>query len=74
MSITLKAARVNAGLTQAEFAEALGVSETTIRNYEKGHSFPDVLTLKKIEEVTGVGYQDISFLPNVPVKPDRHKV
>jgi len=34
--ITLKAARVNAGLTQTEAAEKIGVSATTIQNWESG--------------------------------------
>lgn len=38
--ITLKAARVNAKLSQAQAAEKLGVSEVTIRNWEKGVTFP----------------------------------
>lgn len=33
--ISLEAARVNAGLTQKELAEKLGVSNTTIVNWEK---------------------------------------
>ena len=36
--ITLKAARVNAGFTQKEVAENIGVAETTIFNWENGKS------------------------------------
>lgn len=36
--ITLKAARVNVGLTQKEVADRIGVSETTIFNWENGKS------------------------------------
>ena len=60
--ITLKAARVNAGLTQKKAAEMLGISEFTLINYEKGKSSPDVHTLKKIENLYGVPYQRIIFL------------
>lgn len=62
MGITLKAARVNAGLTQEQAAKALGVTEQTIINYEKGRRYPDVRILKRIEEVYGVGYNDLIFL------------
>lgn len=62
MKITLKAARVNAGLSQSEAAEKLGISMSTMNNYEKGATFPDVPTIKKMEEVYGVGYDDIIFL------------
>ena len=71
MSITLKAARVNSGLTQAKFAEKLGVTIPTLRAYERGESFPDVPKLKKIKELTGVGYDDLIFLDPVPVKPEK---
>lgn len=60
--ITLKAARVNKGMTQAEAAKALGVSVDTLGNYEKGKSYPDVRILKKIEEVYDVEYDSLIFL------------
>lgn len=59
--LTLKAARVNAGLTQAEAADKIGVSLTTLVNYEKATSFPDVRTLKRIEDAYGVEYRDLQF-------------
>ena len=60
--MTLKAARVNAGLTQKKAAEMLGISEYTLINYEKGKSSPDVRVLKKIENLYGVPYHRIIFL------------
>lgn len=60
--MTLKAARVNAGLTQKKAAEMLGISEYTLINYEKGKSSPDVYVLKKIENLYGVPYHRIIFL------------
>ena len=60
--MTLKAARVNAGLTQKKAAKMLGISEFTLINYEKGKSSPDVHTLKKIENLYGVPYHRIIFL------------
>ena len=60
--ITLKAARVNKGMTQAEAAKALGVSVDTVRNYENGKSYPDVRILKKIEEVYDVEYDSLIIL------------
>ena len=59
--LTLKAARVNAHMTQAEAAEKIGVSLTTLVNYEKATSFPDVRTLKRIEDAYGVEYRDLQF-------------
>jgi putative transcriptional regulator len=63
MAITLKAARVNAGLTQKEAAELIGVSKDTLSNYERGESYPDVPVLKRIEDAYKISYNDIIFLP-----------
>lgn len=63
MAITLKAARVNAGLTQAEAAEKMNVTKEIISNWERGRSFPNVVAIKKIEEAYGIPYADIIFLP-----------
>lgn len=64
MKITLKAARINAGYTQKQAADELDVSKDTISNWERGKNFPDVLDLKKIEDLYGVPYKDIIFLPS----------
>lgn len=63
MRTTLKNAREMANLTQAEAAEKLEINEDTLRNYEKGRSFPDVPMLRKIEKLYGVTYNQIIFLP-----------
>ena len=65
MAITLKAARVNAGLNQKQASKLLKISEYTLSNYERGISFPDVPVIKRIEEVYSVRYDDIIFLPKV---------
>lgn len=63
MTITLKAARINKGLSQEEAAKLIGISESTLINYEKGRRFPDVPIIKKIEDAYGVEYREINFLP-----------
>lgn len=63
MAITLKSARVNKGLTQVKAAELIGITVDTLSNYERGKSFPDVPIIKRIEEVYGVPYNDLIFLP-----------
>lgn len=71
MRLTLKAARVNVGLTQAEAAKAIGVSPDMISNWERFITFPDVTQLPKIERAYGVKYDDIIFLPeNVGLTED----
>jgi len=62
--ITLKAARVNQGLTQKEAAEKLGISKDTVYNYEKGKTFPNEQMIKKMEKLYNVGYDNLIFLPN----------
>lgn len=61
MVVTLKSARVNANLTQAEAAKKLGISVETLVNYEKGKSFPNIPVLKRIEEVYSIPYSNIFF-------------
>lgn len=61
--VTLKAARINVGLTQKEAAKKLGISEETVSNYERGKRFPDVPVIRKIEKVYGIPYDRIIFLP-----------
>lgn len=63
MAITLKSARVNVNLTQEQAAKKIGITKDTLSNYERGKSYPDVLVIKKIEEVYGVSYNDLIFLP-----------
>ena len=63
MRMTLKTAREMAHLSQAEAGKRIGVSSDTIGNYERGKSYPDIPTLRKIEEVYGVSYNNLIFLP-----------
>lgn len=63
MAITLKSARVNKDLTQADAAKKLGISESTLRKYEQGKAFPAVPTIVKIEQLYEVKYNDLIFLP-----------
>lgn len=59
--ISLKAARVNAGLTQAEVAKEIGVSIGTIKNWEARKSFPNQPKIEKLCELYGVSYDYIKF-------------
>lgn len=63
MDMTLKAARVNKGYTQKQAAELIGVTEDTVGNWERGKSYPDALHIRKIQEVYGVRYDNLIFLP-----------
>lgn len=48
MKITLRAARVNAGLTQAEVALALGVNIATVSSWETGKTKPSLENFRKL--------------------------
>lgn len=60
--MTLKSARVNKNLTQAQAASILGIRTETLANYENARSFPDVPMIKKMESLYEVEYKDINFL------------
>lgn len=63
--MTLKAARINKGFTQQEAANKIGIGVDTLSNYERGKTYPDIITLKKIEIVYDIEYKDIIFFnPN----------
>lgn len=57
----LKAARVNAGLTQKQVAEMLNISKNTVINYEKYRTTPDVETSKTLAALYGLTVNDIIF-------------
>lgn len=48
MKITLKAARVNAGLDQSDVARALNVNIATISSWETGKTNPSLENFKKL--------------------------
>ena len=60
---SLKTARELNGLKQSEAAKLIGVSTDTLGNYERGKSYPDIPILRRIEEVYGIPYDRLIFLP-----------
>lgn len=61
--ITLKAARVNVGLSQQEAATILGVDKATLSRWEKGTSMPKASQINSICSLYGVTYDMLIFLP-----------
>lgn len=59
--ITLKAARVNANLSQQEAARRIGVAASTLRNWEAGKTFPNQPKIEKICEVYGIPFDILFF-------------
>lgn len=63
--ISLKAARVNAQMTQEQAAKALGISKSTLQSYEKGNTVPDWETVDQIERVYKYPSSFIFFSKNL---------
>lgn len=60
--ISLKAARVNADMTQEEAAKLLNVDKSTIASWEKGKTQPKYTQGVKLSEIYGIPYDYINFL------------
>ena len=61
--ISLEAVRVNAGMTQNEWAKRLGVSNVTVVNWEKGNTEPSLSVLRRMSELSGIP-MDFIFVPD----------
>jgi DNA-binding XRE family transcriptional regulator len=59
MAISIKAARVNAGLTQTEVGEAVGKTKNTISSYEAYETTPDITTAQAMAALFGMSVDDI---------------
>lgn len=61
MKITLKAARVNAGLTQAQLGKKLGVSRGLVNGWEKGKVSMREAYIYAFCAITGINESNIIF-------------
>ncbi len=50
----LREARVNAGYTQSQIAEIVGVAKSTYCNWEQGTREPNIIKLKVLAQALGV--------------------
>lgn len=64
---TLRQLREQAVLTQAEVAEKIGVSVTTISHWETGSKRPRVGNIRKLAETLGITPQDVLAAVNQTV-------
>ena len=55
----IKELRKAAGLTQVRFAEAMGVTQSTVSQWESGRALPDTAKLPKLAEVLGCSVADL---------------
>ncbi|HWA00294.1 MAG TPA: helix-turn-helix transcriptional regulator [Caulobacterales bacterium] len=60
--VRLKEVRVNAGLTQQELADRIGVSRKTINTVENGVFIPSTLLALRLAETLGVKVEDLFHL------------
>lgn len=59
--ITLKAARVNAGMTQAKACKLLGVSTSTMSAWENGETMPRIDMAVKMAKIYNTSIDQIIF-------------
>lgn len=68
--------RKNKGLTQDDFAKAVGVSRQAVYKWENGTSYPEVPKLLEIKALYGISLDDLfddSFEVAVPEKKKRKR-
>ena len=59
MKISMKVARLNAGLSQGEAAEKLKMPQTTLSHYERNMCRPSIARFEKLCELYGVSTADV---------------
>lgn len=62
---SMKYCREKLGLTQAQLADIVGLSQETISQYENGTRIPNVITAKKIASVLNEPLDNIFFEKNI---------
>lgn len=65
ITLSLKAARVNKGLTRAEAAKQLGISESTLGAYERGEVEPRAIVFQKMLILYELDADQIEFSPEL---------
>ena len=71
--ISMRAARINAELTQAQAAKCVGVSIKTLQMWERYETSPNARYIDKICEAYGRSYDGIAFTPE-QLKPKHDRV
>jgi len=59
VKISLRAARVNAGLNQKQAADLLLIGTSTLQGYESGKYQPRMDLLGRMEQLYGIGVQHL---------------
>lgn len=61
IKLSIKSARINKGLTQNEACGLIGVSATTLGNWENGKSHPSIEKARKMSEVYEMPLNSLVF-------------
>lgn len=61
VKFSLAAARVNAGFSQKDAANALGISNKTLCSWENYQTYPGADMVQKIVSLYGIPYDQINF-------------
>lgn len=61
MRVTLKAARINKGLTQEDVAKAVKVTKKTVGSWEMGKTMPKIDKIELLCSLFGCSYDDIAW-------------
>lgn len=59
--VSIKALRIDRGLTQAEFAKALNVTKKTVSSWEQGKTCPKLDKIEAICDTLNVPYDSIRW-------------
>lgn len=67
MKVSMKALRVNRGLTQSQVAKMMSINRNTLTNWENGTTFPTAEQLVKLCRIYQCSMADI-FIPDTLAK------
>ncbi len=56
---TIRELREKAGFTQVKFAAAVGVTQSTVSQWEAGKTYPNTAKLQKLAAVLGCSVDDL---------------
>ena len=62
LKVSIKAARINAELSTTDAAKQLGISSSTLYNYESGQTAPPLRVLMKMLDAYSCELDDLIFL------------
>ena len=74
MKLSLRALRVNEGLTLKDASKELGISTVTLRSYEYYRTIPNIEVINKILALYKVKIDDINFLPKKSLNKNKYDI